>query len=312
MFNNIYHKITNATKLHKIINQRVLMKKIILITYLFLSSSFLIADDITVSILPQKYFVSKIVGDKFDINVMVKPGFSPASYEPKTSQMKDLLKSKVYFSLGVPFEKVWLKKFKTNAKNTLFVDTSKGIKKLAMIGHSHSENTKEHGQSLDPHIWLDPLLVKIQAKNIFETMSKIDSTNIEIYKKNYEKFLKELDELDKGIKKILEPLKASGNNAFIVFHPSWGYFAHRYDLEQMPIEVEGKEPKPSELIKMIKEAKEHNIKVVFVSAQFSQKSAKTISKNLNANIFTINPLSLDWNNNLLKIAEQIAKSYDFK
>ncbi len=285
------------------------MKKVILITYLFLSSSFLIADDITVSILPQKYFVSKIVGDKFDINVMVKPGFSPASYEPKTSQMKDLLKSKVYFSIGVPFEKVWLKKFKTNAKNTLFVDTSKGIKKLAMIGHSHNENTKEHGQSLDPHIWLDPLLVKIQAKNIFETVSKIDPANMQIYKKNYEKFLKELDKLNKSIKKILKPFK---NKVFMVFHPSWGYFAHRYDLKQIAIEVEGKEPKPSELIKMIKKAKEDNIKVVFVSAQFSQKTAKTISKNLNANIFTINPLSLDWNNNLLKIAEQIAKSYDLK
>jgi zinc transport system substrate-binding protein len=277
---------------------------------------------ITVSILPQKYFVEKIVKDKFEVNVMVQPGASPHTYEPKTSQMKALATSKVYFSTGVSFENVWLDKFKKNAKDTLFVDLSDGIEKLAMGKHEHHEEDakeaehddhsghKEHDdhdeEGLDPHIWLDPVLVKIQAKNIYDTMIKIDVQNADFYKVNYEQFLRELDELDANLKTILTPYK---DKAFMVFHPSWGYFAKRYDLEQIPIELQGKEPKPNELVELIKDAKEHDIKIVFVSPQFSQKSAKTISQNINAKVATIDPMVSNWSEGLILTAKEIASSY---
>jgi zinc transport system substrate-binding protein len=277
---------------------------------------------ITVSILPQKYFVEKIVKDKFEVNVMVQPGASPHTYEPKTSQMKALAASKVYFSTGVSFENVWLDKFKKNAKDTLFVDLSDGVEKLAMGKHEHHEEDakeaehddhsghKEHDdhdeEGLDPHIWLDPVLVKIQAKNIYDTMIKIDVQNADFYKVNYEQFLKELDELDANLKTILTPYK---DKAFMVFHPSWGYFAKRYDLEQIPIELQGKEPKPNELVELIKDAKEHDIKIVFVSPQFSQKSAKTISQNINAKVATIDPMVSNWSEGLILTAKEIASSY---
>jgi zinc transport system substrate-binding protein len=279
---------------------------------------------ITVSILPQKYFVEKITKDKFEVNVMVQPGASPHTYEPKTSQMKALATSKVYFATGVSFEHVWLDKFKKNAKNTLFVDLSDGIEKLAMGKHEHHEEDEhedehhEHGHEakdnhdahdedgLDPHIWLDPILVKTQAKNIYDTMIKVDAQNANFYKTNYEQFLKELDELDANLKTILAPYK---EKAFMVFHPSWGYFAKRYDLEQIPIELQGKEPKPNELVELIKDAKEHDIKIVFVSPQFSQKSAKTISENINAKVATIDPMLDNWSEGLILTAKEIASSY---
>ena len=261
---------------------------------------------------------------------MVQPGASPHTYEPKTSQMKALAASKVYFSTGVSFEHVWLDKFKKNAKKTLFVDLSNGIEKLAMAEHEHhdEEEHEEHKDEhkahdhdehkheakdnhdgedgLDPHIWLDPILVKIQAKNIYDTMLKVDAQNADFYKENYDQFIKELDELDANLKTILAPFK---DKAFMVFHPSWGYFAKRYDLEQISIEIEGKEPKPNELIELIAEAKKHDIKIVFVAPQFSQKSAKTISKNINANVAQIDPLTDNWKESMLNTANQIANSY---
>ena len=272
--------------------------------------------ELTVSISPQKYFVQKIVKDKFDINVMVKPGASPHTYEPKSSQMKSLSNSKIYFYTGVSFENAWLDKFKLSAKNTIFVDTAVGIEKLAMEAHSHEgEEHNEHkdeakhdheNEALDPHIWLDPILVKIQAKNIYDAIVKIDSQNSDFYKTNYEEFLKELDSLDENINTILSPYK---DKAFMVFHPSWGYFAKRYDLVQIPIELQGKEPKPNELVELIKDAKEHNIKIVFVSPQFSQKSAKTISQNIDAKVATINPMVENWSEGLIMTAKEIASSY---
>ncbi len=293
------------------------MKKIIflfIVMFSFLNAS---TQELTVNILPQKYFVEKIVKDKFTINVMVKPGASPHNFEPKPSQMRSLVASKVYFLIGDATEKNWIEKFKQNAKNTLFVDTTIGVEKIEMAKHEHEEvaqhdhkkdeKDEEHDHSgLDPHIWLDPVLVKIQAKNIYEAMIKIDSANSDFYKTNYEEFIKELETLDSNIKTILAPHK---DKAFMVFHPSWGYFAKRYDLEQISIEIEGKEPKPNELVELIEESKKHDIKIVFVSPQFSQKSAQAISKNIGANVVAIDPLSDNWNENLQKVANEIANSY---
>ncbi len=299
------------------------MKKIVFIFLTIISFLHASKPELSVSILPQKYFVEKIVKDKYEINVMVKPGASPHTYEPKSSQMKSLVASKVYFYTGVSFEQVWLDKFKQSAKDTLFVDSTDGIEKMEMAKHEHHDenenvadtkkhnheeaNHEEHDHSgLDPHVWLDPVLVKIQAKNIYETMVKIDSVNAEFYKTNYEEFLKELDALDENIKTILEPYK---EKAFMVFHPSWGYFAKRYDLEEISIEIEGKEPKPAELVELMEEAKKHNIKIVFSSPQFSQKSALAISKNIQATVVSIDPLAENWSENLLNSAKQIANSY---
>lgn len=298
-----------------------------LLVILLSLSTFIYAKEVTVSIVPQKYFVQKIAKDKIDVNVMVKPGFSPATYEPKTSQMRKLSNSLVYFSIDVPFEDAWLSKFKSANKNMLIVDTDEGIEKIEMLKHEHhdeAEDTKEEHheheeakheekeheehdhEGLDPHIWLDPVLVKIQAKNIYEALVKIDETNKEFYLKNYETFLEELDTLDNKLKNILKDTK---DKAFMVFHPSWGYFAKRYDLEQIAIESEGKKPKPAELVELIKDAKEHNIKIVFVSPQFSKKGAKIISQSINGNVAVINPLSEKWDVNLINTAKEIVKSY---
>lgn len=308
------------------------MKKILL-TF-FALSSLLLSKEVTVSITPQKFFVEKIAGDKINVNVMVKPGASPATYEPKVSQMKKLANSEIYFSIGVPFENAWLEKFENANKNMKIVDTSEGIKKLEMEAHSHHEHEEhiskheeeghthhDHGpeghehdheahahdhSGLDPHIWLEPTLVKNQAKIIYRELVKLDKENEEFYKKNLKKFLIELETLDQNIKTILEKYE---HKAFMVFHPSWGYFAKKYHLEQIAIEIEGKEPKPSQLIELIDEAKKHDIKVVFVAPQFSKKGANTISKSIKANVVTIDPLALNWDENLLKVANEIANSY---
>jgi len=293
------------------------LKKILLLSAFALS---LFSMEVTVSIVPQKYFVEKIAKDKVNVNLMVKPGFSPATYEPKVSQMKKLTKSDIYFSIGVPFEKVWLKKFENANENMEIIDTTKGIKKLAMAKHTHGEEEhghEEHGHDdnkkdkhehtgLDPHVWLDPVLVKTQAKNILDAFIKHDSKNSEFYTNNYNTFVKELDELNHEIHEILEPYE---HKEFMVFHPSWGYFAKRYHLEQLSIEVEGKEPKPNELVEIINDAKKHDIRIVFVAPQFSQNSAKTISKSLNCTVVVINPLSENWDKELLKTAKEIANSY---
>jgi zinc transport system substrate-binding protein len=263
---------------------------------------------VAVSILPQKYFVKKIGGDRVHISVMVLPGANPATYEPKPRQMVNLAKSEIYFAIGVPFEENWLPKFaKTNPKMKI-VRTQAGITKIPMKegGHGHHEAAHDAETistgAKDPHIWLSPPLVMVQAKNILEGLVKADPEGRIFYEANYSAFLEELKALDMGIKNVF---KATGqDNRFMVYHPSWGYFAQSYGLEQIPIELEGKKPSPRKLLALIQEARKDGIKVIFVQPQFSEKSAETIAKAIGGKVVFADPLAEDWENNLLRVAEK--------
>jgi len=260
-----------------------------------------------VSILPQKYFAEKIGGELIDVSVMVEPGGNPHNYEPKPKQMAVLSKAKIYFAVGVTFEDVWLERFAGVNKGMAIIHTEEGIEKIPMKAHHHEGEKKEEHGTKDPHIWLSPPLVKIQAKNIFNALVKADPEHSRDYEANYNRFITELTDLDTEIRNMLA--EKGKENQFIVFHPAWGYFANTYGLEQIPVEKEGKTPKPADLGHLIKHAKEHGIKVIFVQPQFSAKSAEVIAKEIGGKIALADPLAPDWSDNLRKMAEKFNIKY---
>ncbi len=252
--------------------------------------------NVTVSILPQKYFVKQIAGDLANVQVMVLPGSEPATYEPKPKQLSHLMKSKIYFAIGVPFERNWLAKFKEINPKIIIVDTSKDIKKRVMSSSYNLEKKKiSSSLALDPHIWLSPKLVKIMAKNIADTFIKIDPVHKKRYLLGLEKFTKKVSSLQKYAHKKLDHLK---HREFMVFHPVWGYFADEFALKQIPVQIEGKNPTPKTLINLIKYAKSKDIKVIFVQPEFSKKSAEVIARNIGAKVVTLDPLSPNWSKSI--------------
>ncbi|MBI9071450.1 MAG: zinc ABC transporter substrate-binding protein [Melioribacteraceae bacterium] len=270
------------------------------------------SNKIYVSVQPQKFFLEKIVGNEFEIDVMVKPGMSPATYEPLPTQMLELSKSKIFFSIGVPFEKNWLPVIKENNKSLIVCKTDEGISKRKMDSvvelfdedeHEIHNHKHSHGEP-DPHIWLNPVLVKQQAENMFQSLIKIYPAKESLFRANLTNFQNELDSLDQDLSNILAGVE---NKSFLVFHPSWGYFADRYKLKQIAIEVEGKEPSPKELSNIIDKVKELGIKKIFVQKQFSAKAAEAVAKELNSDVVQIDPLSYEYINTLKKIAQAIAK-----
>ncbi len=264
------------------------MKKLLYTIILFGSLSFGQINTV-VSIAPLKLFVDKIGEDRVESSIMVQAGASPHSYEPKASQMKAISNADIYFAIGVEFEKVWLDKFKNQNRNLIISDTSKGIEKI---------------DSKDPHIWTSPINVKQIAKNIYHTLSTFDKNSSSFYKKNLDNYLKELDKLDSNIRETLKDTPKGSN--FMVFHPAWGYFAKEYNLTELPVEIEGKEPKMRELIKLIKEAKKNRIQAIFTQPEFSDKSAKIIAKSLHIKVIKTSPLAQNWSENLQKLAKAIA------
>lgn len=290
------------------------MKKIILITAaLFCSANTGAAAEklpVFVSILPQKYFVRQIGRELVDINVMVPPGASPATYEPKPRQMAAISKARIYFAIGVPFENAWLGKISAANPKMDVVHTDRNIEKIPISGHRHDEKDHHHGHekneayqnehgALDPHIWLSPPLVKIQARTILAVLQQADPSHKELYEANCKKFEAEIDALDSQLKQIF-----AGKNdlRFVVFHPSWGYFADAYGLKQVPIEVEGKAPKPAQLKNLIETVKAKKIKIIFVQPQFSTKSAKLVAREIGGHVAFADPLAEAWLSNLQEVA----------
>ena len=255
-----------------------------------------------VSIAPQKYFVQQICKELADIQVMVPSGASPATYEPKPRQMAAISKTRIYFSIGVPFEKAWLKKIAAANPDMAVVPTDRGIIKqpIAVYHHHEDEKQPEHG-TLDPHIWLSPPLVMIQARTILKALQETDPIHQSVYENNYRAFMSQLSDLDAEIRTIFS---GRSGQQFMVFHPSWGYFAHAYGIKQVPIEIEGKEPKPAQLREFIEHARKDGIKFVFVQPQFSARSAKLIAREISGQVVFADPLAEDWAGNLLGVARK--------
>jgi zinc transport system substrate-binding protein len=281
------------------------MKKLLIIL-LLTTFSFATKTHVVVSILPQKIFVDKIGGDRIDSTVMVQAGASPHNYEPKPSQMKEITDANLYLSIDVEFEKVWLEKFKNQNRDLIVFDISKDINKSSMETDHHEEkhHSNEEVESKDPHVWVNPLNVKIIAQNIFTALSSLDKNNTAYYQKNLNIYLKELDILDTQIEDILKDTPKG--SSFMVFHPAWGYFAQRYHLKQLAVEVEGKEPKMKALIRLMKKAKKEKVQAIFTQPEFSDKSAQIIANNLNIQVIKTSPLAENWSKNLLNLAKAIA------
>lgn len=260
--------------------------------------------DITVSILPQQYFVQKIGGDKVNVNVMVEPGIEPHVYEPRPQPLKALSDAEAYISVGMEFEHSWLDKFRSVNPKMLMIDSAQGVDKITMVEdhhhHDHGGEEKTQEETLDPHIWLSPQAVKVQAQNIYQGLVKLDPDNQEQYQANLTQFITEIDQLDQEIRQNLQGVK---QRKFMVFHPSWGYFARDYNLEQIPIEIGGQEPSAAELGKFVKAAKKENIQVIFIQPQMNSRKVETLAQEIKGEVIVIDPLSPNWSENLRQASQ---------
>ena len=261
-----------------------------------------------VSILPQKYFVEQIAGGRALVSVMVGPGHNPAMYEPLPAQLMELAKAKLFFRIGVPFEESWLSRLASMNPGLKIIDTREGITLRPVerfgIAAGGEGGHDFHEGGMDPHIWLSPALVKIQARNIVKALSKADAAGRGVYESNCRAFIERLELLARDIRTALESVSLK---KMLVFHPSWGYFADEFGLRQLPVEIEGKEPNPRELAGIISYAKANGIRVIFVQAQFNTSTAGAIAREVGGTVVSIDPLAGDYMKNMITIAETIAK-----
>jgi len=296
-----------------------------------------------VSIPPQAYLVERVGGRHVGVQVLVQAGQEPHTFKPTPKQMMALGRARVYFRVGMPFETRLLEKIRGSRSDITVVDTVRGIKRVMMSEHGphhaeaeehaaregdHAEHAGHEGDhpehsghgdvregedhehehekgAPDPHIWLSPPLIKIQARNIADGLKAADPAHADDYEANLKAFLKDVDATHARIRKVLAPFKGE---AFYVFHPAFGYFGDAYGLRQEAVEVEGKNPTPKQISALVRKARADGVHIIFVQPQFDRRSVQPVATAIDGVVVPMDPLARDVLKNLESMATQIEKA----
>lgn len=257
---------------------------------------------ITVSIQPQKYFLEKIAGDRWEVKCLLSNGANPESYDPAMTHLLNLESSKAYFRMGnIPFESAIINKVHNNNPALRIYNNSDGIE---IISGTHSHGDIKHTDAPDPHTWTSVKNARIIARNMYEAMTDLDPEHKNTYSKNYRNLIQSLDSLDASLDSILSPCRGK---AFVVWHPSLSYFARDYGLRQISLSPEGKEASVNMMQEAVDSARASGAEVLFFQKEIDSRQAETANEQIGTEMVSINPLSYNWNKEIINIANAIAR-----
>ena len=255
---------------------------------------------ITVTLEPLRYFTEAIAGDCFEVVSMVPKGSSPESYDPTPQQLVNLSKSQAYLRIGyIGFEQAWMKKLEANYPTMKVYDTSKGVELIREEGHHHGDHYHEGG--VEPHIWNSTRNASVIADNIYAALCELDANHQPEYKQRLDSLKQVIARTDADVRTLL----ANADSTFLIYHPALSYFARDYGLHQISIEEGGKEPSPATLKTLIETCRREGAQVIFVQQEFDQRNAQLIADELGIEIVPINPLSHDWAEEMLRVANAL-------
>ena len=277
----------------------------------FVSSALAEPLPVLVSIMPQKWLAEQVGGELVKVSVLLDKGQDPHGMQPTPEQVTTLFRSKVYFSIGIEFERELLAKIKQSEAKVRVADISASVQKIAMTEHVHGHFDQEeaHSGGLDPHIWLDPQNLQQMAANMAAALKEADPANAAVYEQNLQAISTTLTALHEETKGMLSPFKGQ---TFLVYHPAFGYFAKAYGLRQEAVEIEGKSPAPKQLYDLINKAKQEKARVVFVQPQFDRKNGETVAKAIGGSVAVLDPMAANVPENLRLMAKEISAALSGK
>jgi zinc transport system substrate-binding protein len=259
---------------------------------------------ILVSVAPYKSLTKQIAGDEFDVATIVPAAANPHSFEPTASQVIAVSQGAVLFTIGESFEGKIIPILKKRNSELAVVDLRKGIELIdgeSGLGCSHCG--MDH---LDRHVWLSPRLMSRQAETIAKALGEKFPEKKEEFQKNLVRLQENLISLDREIEEIL---KGVANRTILVSHPAFGYFCKEYNLKQLSVEYEGKEPRPRHLEEILNRAVTESMGLALALPQYNNKGAQLIAEKLHIPIRMIDPYSSEYFETMRKLAQLIADSY---
>jgi zinc transport system substrate-binding protein len=278
-----------------------MIKSISLFLLLFFFSLQAEETHILVSVAPHKFFVEKIAGSTVQVQLMVPAGASSHTYEPTPKQILSASKASLWFCIGESFETRALKALKAYNRELEAIDMRRGVDMIK--ADPFTGCCCCHASSHDLHIWLSVRQAKTQAETIAATLSMALPQHAALYESNLKQFLEDLDGLDQEIQHILGPLQ---NRTMLVSHPAYAYFCRDYNMTQLSIEFEGKDPTPKQLTRILNSARAAHADKVFIQQQYSSKGARLFAQELGARIVLLDPYAEEYFDSMREIAHALA------
>mgnify|MGYP002640868091 CR=1 FL=1 len=273
-----------------------------------------------VSVAPQGWLARELGGDLVKVEVLVESGQSPATYDPSPRQVARLSEADLFFPIGVGFEKSLRRKIDEMDHRFTQVDVPDTISYIEIGDGDGNGNGNGNGNGdgdgdghdhglVDPHIWLDPTLMSLLAANMADAFIKARPEHAEVFAARLKAVQAKLGTLDGEVQALLAPYKG---RRFLVYHGAYAYFARRYGLEQVAISIASKSPGARRIAEVMQQAESDSYDAVIVQSEFSDREASAIAAQLKVDVIEMNPLSADYDENLLNMARQLAKTLALK
>jgi zinc transport system substrate-binding protein len=256
---------------------------------------------VSVSIAPLHYFVDRLTGEALEVNVMVPQGASHGTYSPTARQMQKLSDSGIYFQVpSLGYEQEFIRRLNELNPDINHVDLGNYVELIRGERIDHGDHFHEGG--IDPHIWMSPgvmvRLLPVLRDVIVEVYPELEQTINE----NYPYVLADVERMHFEMQELTQTLS---QRRFMIFHPALTYLARDYDLEQVSIEHEGKEPSPAQLSHLIRQARAENVPVIFIQEEYDVRNARLVAEETGAEIVQINPLAYDWVMEMEKLSQNL-------
>jgi ABC-type Zn uptake system ZnuABC Zn-binding protein ZnuA len=254
------------------------MKKL-LIAILILLSSISFANVKAVTTITIIYDLVKNIGqDKVDVDYLCRGNQDPHFLEVMPSYMLKLRNADLIFEVGLDLEK-WLPQLIDGSRNTNIqvIDLSQEIEKKEVPSTKMDARYGDVHPYGNPHYYLDPMDVKIMAKEVYDALATQDPENASYYEKNYNDYIKLLDA---KISEWNNKMAVAKGKPIVFFHSSWIYFADQYGLkiagyvEPKP----GIPPTPSHNAEVINLIKKGGVKIIVMENYYSDSAPNQISQ----------------------------------
>lgn len=252
---------------------------------------------VAISMPPYKTFVEAIAKEHVEVICLVPQGTNPHLYETPPQLIEQACQAKLWLRLGEPGEKKISEFFFKHSPGMHIVDLSVDLPLLDQGPCCHHDEN-----AIDRHIWLSPKLAHIQATKICDALCLLCPEKTSLFQENLFFFQNQLTKLDAELKELFEK---SQTHAVLISHPSLGYFCRDYQLEQLSVEIEGKEPLPRDIDRLFTTIRAHEIDRILIQPQHSVKGALRIAEELHLLVKTIDPYAEDYLNTLRSIAYAI-------
>ncbi len=233
-----------------------------------------------------------IGGNKVSVTSIATGYQNPHFVDPKPSYIISLSNADMFVTVGLDLETGWSPQLLSSSRNTKiqkgsagYVDASAGIGLLQVPSSANRAEGDIHIYG-NPHYWLDPMNGKVIARNIANGLERVDPSNKSTYEANLQAFFKKIDEKMKDWQVTMAPFKGS---KIIAYHNEWVYFETRFGLDIVDFmePKPGIPPSPSQLVKVIKEVKANNIKVIISSPYFTTSSSDVVAKQTGVKVLTL-------------------------